>query len=233
MMLRQWPEVLNTLEPQNWAELEFLRYGFLARAFREQRLEAASKAEWERALKAAGTRRESLNMLLRMAAQWNWPTEAEGILWTTVNRYPNDRGAFRALTELLYVSGRTRPLMTLYSQRLKTPSDLDGQTVGSPPQRGQQAADPREVYDKAGTNAFYASTYAFSLHLQDKNAEALKVFAKLKPQELEEPSIGTYYGMVLRAAGQGAQAKKYLELAAKARLLPEEKKLVEKAKAGI
>jgi len=240
-MLKDWAGMLISLdEAQNWGELEFVRFAFRARALRGQNLDPAAKAEWERALMAAGTRRENLVMLLRLAAQWNWPTEGEGILWTIVNRYPGEKWAPRALSDVLMAEGRTRSLMMLYSQLVRTtPSDLAAKNnlavtallLNASEMRPHDLA--REVYEKASTNAYYASTYAFSLHLQDKNAEALKIFGKLKPQELEDPALAAYYGMVLRANGQGAQAKKYLELAAKARLLPEERKLIDKAKAGM
>jgi L-asparaginase/Glu-tRNA(Gln) amidotransferase subunit D len=91
----------------------------------------------------------------------------------------------------------------------------------------------REVYEKAPTNSAYASTYAFSLHLQKKDAEALKVIERLKPQELQNPSIAGYYGLILKATGNGAKAKTYLELASKAKPLPEEQKLFDRAKTGV
>ncbi len=91
----------------------------------------------------------------------------------------------------------------------------------------------REVYQTSPTNASYVSTYAFSLYLQGKNAEALKVMRTLKPGELQEPSIAGYYGLILKATGDRARAKAYLDWTAKARLLPEEKKLFDQAKAGL
>ena len=55
---------------------------------------------------------------------------------------------------------------------------------------------------------------------------------QLKPQELQNPSIAGYYGLILKATGNGAKAKTCLELASKALLLPEERKLFDRAKAG-
>ena len=90
----------------------------------------------------------------------------------------------------------------------------------------------REVYQQAPTNSAYASTYAFSLHLQKKDAEALKVMQQLPPKDLENPSIAGYYGLILKATGNPAKAKVYLQWASKAQMLPEEKKLFDRAKAG-
>ena len=90
----------------------------------------------------------------------------------------------------------------------------------------------QEVYQKAPTNANYASTYAFSLYVQGKPAEALKIMDRLSAKDLEEPSAAGYYGLILKAANQPAKARPYLELADKARVLPEERKIFDRAKAG-
>ena len=90
----------------------------------------------------------------------------------------------------------------------------------------------REVYEQAPTNSSFAATYAFSLYVQGKKTEALKVMQQLKPQDLESPSIAGYYGIILKATGGGAGAGIYLEKASKAALLPEERKLFAQARAG-
>src|SRR3989440_1844739 len=124
-LLRDWRGLQAALEPQFWAELEFIRHAFKSRALRGQELSGAAKAEWELALKTANGQQGSLVMLLRMAAQWNWQSEGEELLWTIVNRFPNEQWAVDALSRTLYASGRTRPWMMLCSQQLKrSPSDI-------------------------------------------------------------------------------------------------------------
>jgi len=139
----------------------------------------------------------------------------------------------------LLVGGRTRPLMQLYSLGMKrAPTDLETKNnlamtallLGAVELKPYQLA--REIYDKAPTNSSFVSTYAFSLHIQEKNAEALKVIEQLKPQDLEDPSISGYYGIILQAVGNREKAGKYLALSSKAKLLPEERKLIDQAKAG-
>src|SRR5262249_8562084 len=89
----------------------------------------------------------------------------------------------------------------------------------------------REVYEKRKDNPSYASTYAYSLHLQKKTFEALKIMDQLKPEQLEQPAMAGYYGLMLAASGDKAKAKKYVELGANARvLLPEERELFQRAK---
>jgi Flp pilus assembly protein TadD len=239
-LLRDWRGLQSSIARQNWAELEFVRHAFLSRALRGQELTDSAKAEWEQALKAANGQKGSLVMLLRLAAQWNWQSEGEDILWTIINRYPGEQWAIQTLGQAMYAGGRTRSLMQLYSQESKrVPSDLSaknnlamtGLLLDAQEIKPYDLA--REVYQKSPTNASYVSTYAFSLYLQGKNAEALKVIKTLKPQELQDPSIAGYYGLILKATGDRARARAYLDWTVKARLLPEEKKLFDNAKAGL
>ena len=238
--LGDWRGLQADLEHQHWAELEFIRHAFKSLALRGQELNSAAQAEWELAVKVANGQQGSLVMLLRLAGQWNWRSEGEELLWTIVNQFPNEQWAVQALSQVLYFGGRTRPLMMLYSQQVKrSPSDLTAKNnlamiallLDAKELKPHDLA--REVYGKAPTNSSYASTYAFSLQLQEKNAEALKVIERLSPQELETPSLAGYYGLILKATGNSVKAKAYLETASKAQLLPEERKLFDKARAGI
>jgi tetratricopeptide (TPR) repeat protein len=237
--LGDWRGLQNSLKQQNWAELEFTRHALLSRALRGQDLTDAAKVEWSLALKAANGQKQSLIMLLRLATAWNWQSEGGDLLWTIVNQYPGEKWAFVALNQALNANGSTRSMMMLYSQELKrSPANLaiKNNLAMTALLLDAQELNPhtlaREVYQQAPTNAAFISTYAFSLHLQKKDAEALKVIELLKPQELQDPSIAGYYGLILKATGNGAKAKTYLELASKARLLPEEKKIFERARAG-
>jgi Flp pilus assembly protein TadD len=237
--VRDWPGLQASLGKQNWAELDFIRYAFLTRALRGQGLTASASGEWEQALRAANGQKESLIMLLRLAGQWNFVSETEGILWTIVSQYPEERWAYQTLVKVLAASGQTRSLMQLFSQEVKrSPSDfatknnlamlallLDAQEL-----KPTELAE--EVYQKSPTNSAFASTYAFSLYLKKRNAEALAVMQRLDAQQLQNPEISGYYGLILKANGRPAEAKTYLDLAAKAALLPEERKLMDAARTG-
>jgi tetratricopeptide (TPR) repeat protein len=240
MTLKEWHNLQTSIEKLNWAEIEFIRHAFLARALRGQELTAAAKSEWDLAVKTGESHKQGLVMLLRQAAQWNWQSEAEEILWAIVKKYPSEKWAVRALSHALTAGGQTRPLMSLCSQQAKaSPADLaiKNNLAMTALLLDAQELKPhdlaREVYDKAPTNSAFISTYAFSLYLQKKNAEALKIIEQLKPGELEDPSVAGYYGIILKATGNRAKAKASLELASKAQLLPEERKLFEAAKAGM
>jgi predicted Zn-dependent protease len=240
-----WAGLRTFLENQNWAELEFVRHAYLARALRGQNLTSSSRAQWERALKLAGDQRNNLFVkidlvrLLHLAEQFGWRSEREDILWTIVNEFPNENAVVQTLTATLLRSGRTRSLMQLFSQELKrSPSDLSAKNnlAMTALLLDEKEVKPlelsREVYQKQPTNSDFASTYAFALYLRTNNAEALKVLEQLSPRELEDPSVSGCYGLVLQASGHATKARKYLDLTSKALLLPEERLLIEKAKSG-
>src|SRR5258706_5920205 len=125
-LLKDWRGLQAYLEPQRWGELEFIRHAFEARALKGQGLTGAATGEWELALKGANGQKQPLAMLFRLAAQWNWMTEAEDLLWSIVNRYPDEKWAYQSLSQALFAGGRTRPLMQLYSLGMKrAPTDLE------------------------------------------------------------------------------------------------------------
>ena len=88
----------------------------------------------------------------------------------------------------------------------------------------------REIYTKSPTNAAFVSTYAYALLAQKQPAEALKTIERLTAEQLQDPSIALYYGLILKATGNAAKAGPYFVIAAKARMLPEEQKLLERAR---
>jgi hypothetical protein len=235
--LKQWRALELSLERQNWAELDFVRWAFKSLALRRQELSSSSGIAWQKAFNGTGARKESLVMLLRLTEAWNWVAETEDLLWTIFLKYPGEKWAAVALSRNLLWEGRTRALMALYDEQAKmNPADLSAKNnlamtallLEARELRPQDLA--REVYRKAPANPAYASTYAYSLHLQKRDAEALRVFAGLKPDQLEDPSVTLYYAVVLQATGNGERARKYFDIATGIKLLPEEQKLLTQAR---
>jgi hypothetical protein len=238
-LLADWAALQAVLTSQRWQDLEFMRHAFLARALRGLALADSSRGEWEQAIKASGRQKACLVMLLRLAAQWSWVAEQQAALWTLLNEYPGEEWAYRSLAQGFFLTGQTRSLMMLYSQRVnRAPSDLSAKNnlamtaLLLDAREFQPHKLARDLYAMAPTNATFASTYAFSLNLQKRSPEALVILQRLNSEELERPAISAYYGLVLQASGNPGKAKKYLELGLKAPLLPEERKLVERARAA-
>lgn len=237
---KNWPALENILKGQDWNELDFTRHAMLSRALREQKMTAASTAEWELALRVANEpkpgQKAAVISLFQLAASWGWNNEAEQILWTIVNRYPEEKWAGPLLRQALMLGGRTQPLMQYLSlQANRTPHDLEvlNDLAMTAMLIGAQEILPydlaQKVYEKSPTNAAFASTYAFALYQQKKYSQASEVLQKLGPDTLKAPSIAGYYGLVLKALGDNEKSKIYLSLALKERVMPEERKLFEQA----
>ena len=238
-MRSDWKAAQQWLSGQYWADIEFTRHALLSRALRGQNLQDSSKAEWELALKGVNGQKALTIMLFRLATKWKWQSEAEELLWTIVNLYPQEQWAPQALVQALYSAGRTRPLMQLLIlQSKRSPSDLDvkNNLAATALLLDAQEFKPHDLaldtYQRSPTNASFVSTYALSLYLQQKNQEALKVMEKLEPKYLEHPAIAGYYGLILKATGNHEKAQIYLNQAFKGSMLPEERKLFAQARTG-
>jgi hypothetical protein len=81
-------------------------------------------------------------------------------------------------------------------------------------------------------NAAYATTYAYSLLTKGNAKEAAQIMNTLTEEQLRDPAVSAYYGICL-AALRDEKARGFLETGQQAMLLPEEKKLVDKALASL
>ena len=79
---------------------------------------------------------------------------------------------------------------------------------------------------------FIVSTYAYSLKLQGKPDEALKLLNGLKPEYLQIPSVAAV-GVIQANPDHKDIARPYLDRANKGKLLPEELKMVQLARASL
>ena len=91
----------------------------------------------------------------------------------------------------------------------------------------------RDLHEAHPHDAAFASTYAFALFQSGDVKGAVKIMSQLTPEQLHDPSVAAYYGLLLAAAGQNDAATEYFALAEKAKLLPEEEELVSQAKASL
>jgi predicted Zn-dependent protease len=253
LQLKDWQGLQTAIQQQNWYDssrpwddMEFMRHAYLARSLRGQGLTEASAAEWSVATKSASqlksdtAQKSSFKTLFDLAVAWGWNTEAEQILWTLVNQYPDEKWAYPVLRNALITWHRTRSLMQLFdTMQKRNPNDfaLENNLAATALLLGDQGARPyalaQDVFQKDPTNPVCASTYAFSLFLQGKFSDALKVMKKLDPQTLQEPTFALYYGIILKANGDVKDAKAYLDRASKAPLLPEERALLDRARGGL
>jgi tetratricopeptide (TPR) repeat protein len=242
--LTDWPALELGLKDQQWGEFEFLRLAYLARAAAEQHEENMAEVRWRLAVRQGGARLGALRTLLAMAESWSTslPMREKAqteVLWRVVERCPGETWAFEGLIARYAQAGNTLGLHKLYAAGLaRAPVDPVAKNNFAATSMllglnlSQAYAAAREVYQQHPREPVFASTYAYSLHLQGQTKEALKVFEKFPRETLERPSLALYYAVLLSAQGERDRAARYFALANQASLLPEEKALAAQAQQG-
>jgi len=240
IVLKDWSGLMSVVEKQDWAEANFYRLALESLAQRSLGKDYASQAAWRSSIHASLHRLDRLSRLAQVTAGWEWKVENTEVLREITAEFPKEKWAANSLMAQLYAAGNTRELMDLVSRMYaEDPTDLRVKNNlanlyllrKSDLERAFRLA--REAYAAAPKDPFFTSTYAYSLLLQRKPDEALKVLGDLNPKYLQIPSIAAYYGVVQAESGHKDLAKEPLQRAENAKLLPEEKDLVHLAMARL
>ena len=229
----RWREMEETLRGQSWKEQEFVREALLAYAVRQQLETNVASVHWRDAVRLATPRPEQLATLAQMATGWRWTSEAEAVLWIAARQFPSERWPLDSLQNGYMQMRNTRGLFEVNELLLtRQPANAIVQnnwaTLALLLQTNQTRAHQlaQQVYGPATNNPGFVSTYAYSLHVQGRTAEALALMEALPTKDLETPALASYYGVLLAAAGQGEKARLYLARAETLPILPEELLLV-------
>lgn len=235
VLQKDWTGLRLQTAAQQWGPLDCLRIAYKSRASRELG-GATANLEWKEAVRVAGDSPRQTDMLVKLADAWGWETEAMDALWAQAGAAPNPRLSLISLYRRYHKRNDTRGLREVTRRIVELdPTDLAAlNNLASfslllDVDRVKAGEMARAVHAKNPLSAIAITTYGLSLHLQGKSAEAVRLMDALNEEVLREPSVAAYYGIFLAATGAHEKAAKYLELAAKAPLLPEEKRLVEKA----
>jgi cytochrome c-type biogenesis protein CcmH/NrfG len=235
-----WKGLQRLVNSGNWGTVDFLRNALHARALRELGNQEDSAVQWNEAMKKVAADPRQVVGLAETVEKWGWRTEAIDLLWLAAKDPVRADDALRALYAYFAKNDDTENLyrVLLHESELH-PDDSNVQNnfaqisllLNLNTDRGQKAA--REVYQKDPKNPAYVSTYAFALHVQGDTRKALKTLETLPDEQLHKPEIAAYYGIMLAAVGDAARAGQFLDLGEKAKLLPQEKALVEKARRSL
>ncbi|MEY2480293.1 MAG: hypothetical protein QOI04_1220 [Verrucomicrobiota bacterium] len=235
-----WSALEKATKTANWAPFDFVRHAYLARALRGKDKPALAEHEWAAAMKGASNQSESLLLLARAISEWGWKNESVELLWQ-LTKYPEAQ--FEALRTLYVHYAKVEDTQGLYRVLVRLaeidPGDLKVQNnlaqisllLNADTPRARQLAI--DLYHKEPSNAAYVSTYAFSLFAKGDAKGAVKIMGALPEEQIQDPSLAAYYGMMLAAMGEKEKAHRYIELGKKAHLLPEEKVLLDKAEATL
>jgi len=226
---------------RKWKEAEhYYRLALEAKAQRELKNDFGCETAWRKALREANQRLDHLSRLVQISGAWGWKLEKTETLRQLTAQFPKEKWAVSQFMDELYAAGNTQELKEVLSRicvdepadmRLKNALANVSLLRKSELEKAYRLAG--EAYSSLPEDPFVISTYSYSLLLQNKPGEALKIINELKPEALREPAIAGFFGCIQAQAGNKELAKEPLERAESARLLPEEKEMVRLAKAGL
>lgn len=240
MDLKQWTDLSEFLSRQSWGESDYYRMALDSLALRSQGQATAAQNAWQKSLLLAAHSLDRLTRLAQASSAWGWLPERTAVLQQIVDEFPMDKWAVQQLALQWYAAGDTAKLQALLiKSQSADPSDVHVKNNlanvlmlrKSDLDKAYRLA--REAYDASPEDPFILSTYAYSLTLQGKPDEALKLLNSLKPEYLQIPSVAAYYGVIQAEAGHKDLARASLGRADKAKLLPEEMKMVRLAEASL
>jgi thioredoxin-like negative regulator of GroEL len=239
--VKNWSRLKRWARNGDWGEVEYLRLAYQAYAARQSRASAADAefdSLWRSAEYATENKPERQADLARLAVKWSLTVEAEQ-LWLQVSKHlPARREALDALVEIYR---QKNDLQNLYRtmQRLHESSPNEtgaaadyarlGLLIDHNASEGHRLA--KEAYDKTPDDVNCAVTYAFSLYNQGRTTEGLEIVKKLPNEKLHDPHAAVYVAILLLDENQADPAKEFIEAAERGPLFPEEKQLLDEAKA--
>lgn len=233
--LGAWDDLEAYLLSGGWPGMDHIRFAMLAMTGWKKTGEIPSTT-WRLAVREASRSAQGLSTVAELASAWGWQRESEDATWEAVERFPKEPWPLDRL-DRLYTSRRdTEGLRRVYAVRLqRNPEDrlarnnyamvsllLNREVAWA----AETAAD---LHASDPKSAVFASTQAFSLHRQGRTKDGIGVLRSLPLEQLDNPAVALYYGVLLVADGQKELAQGYLKRAEKAFLLPEEKALLDQA----
>ncbi len=238
--LKDWKGLLSLVEKQDWSEANCFRLALVSLADRSLQDEAGAQTAWRKAVHLSAHRLDRLVRLSEVTAAWGWEAENTEVLNDIATDFPKEKWAVIRLEARFYAAGNTRELGNLLSRAhaadttdVRWKNDLANVSLLRKSDLENAHRLAREAYATAPKNPAFISTYAYSLLLQNKGEEAVKVCDELNADSLKDPEIAAYYGVVEAQAGNKDAAREPLKRAAAAKLLPEEKELVRNAMAKL
>jgi predicted Zn-dependent protease len=238
--LKDWNGLLAFVGSQDWGEAEFYRVAIESLAERSLNQDVAAQNSWRKALSLTAHRVDRLSRLAQVTEVWGWVPERNVVLQKITDEFPNEKWAANQLMEQFYADGNTIGLQTLLSKihtadpdDVRIKNNLANVLLLRKSELEEADLMAQEVYHTSPDDPFFISTYAYSLLLQKKMNDAIKVLETMKPEYLKIPSVAAYYGVIQAQAGHKDIARECIARAETAKLLPEEKEMVRQAKASL
>ena len=240
--VKNWMRLKRWTRKGMWGESDYLRLAYQAIATRQSRQDNADiefHALWRAAEQSTHDHPEREVVLARLASKWNLEKESEQLWLRVAEDPPMRREALDALRRLYRKTNDTERLYDVL-QRLHDSSPNEAPITADLARLGlnlERNVEPphelaKEAHDRAPNEVNCAVTYAFSLYRLGRNAEALVTIQGLPADQLRDPHAAVYAALLLADASQIDAAKDYVA-AADDEIYPEEKVVLDEAKAKI
>jgi len=236
----EWERLKEFLKLGDWADWDYLRRAFLARALERSGDGEIAKQEWKDAVSAARGRPDAtqrLDRLARVAKVWGWGQRAEELMWTLTGL----PGCPRWVIETLWATCLERldapQLQKLAGVRAQADSksaelrnNYAFYSLLVRAEDGDPHGEAEKLFKENPRNVPIAITRALSLYQQGKAADALAITSGLPAEELKKPVVALYHGIFLSSVGDSAKAAEFLVTAQDRKMFPEEKTLLDRAR---
>lgn len=239
---KNWTRLKRWTRKGMWGESDYLRLAYQAIATRQSRQDSRDTefhALWRAAEQSTNDQPERELVLARLASKWDLKKESEPLWLRVAENPPLRREALDALRRLYREDNDGGKLYDVL-QRLhesspnEAPITADLARLGLNLERNVERSHDlaKEAHDRAPNEVNCAVTYAFSLYRLGRSSEALAIIQGLPADQLHDPHAAVYAALLLADTSQIDAAKDYVA-AADDEIYPEEKKVLDEAKAKI
>jgi Flp pilus assembly protein TadD len=230
---QDWKSLRDFVDGKNWDHYEDFRLAVASHAARRMKTGSMeSEVLWSAALKKARTEPGHLAAIAQLAEGWGYTDQSEEAWWAMANTTDNPKAALLALNRRYENERNTLSLLRVARRACElNPNDVvaaNNYASLSLLIKGDPSAYrlAEKLHLKYPRNTAFAVTYAFALHSEGKTADGLKIFGRLREDQLRVPVVAAYYVIMLTENGDIERAREFLTTAKKARLLPEENRLL-------
>ncbi len=241
MAQKDWPGVGELLRQGALGPVPdgVLRLAMESRSVGEIEGKNARLVHWKQAVDQSRTNIFGLRMLYKLAMTWGWLPETEATLLATAENFPGQTWAHEALvqgyTQLQNGPGLLKIFSLWHGQqggvnRLTHDWALMDMLVAPTDTWNQSKVAAEQLYLNESGNPHYATTCALGYTQIGRNADALAIVDKLKPEDRRDPARAPYLAFIYAQGGRAKEAREQLALPRPSRALKEEVQLAELAK---
>jgi hypothetical protein len=238
--LHDWVLLQSLLSAGAWGAMpvDVVTLAFAARRQREGAHPDHARDTWGDALDEAQAGLPALQVLLRLSGIWAWPEATEATLWHIADNFPGESSAWRALAAGAEAEGDSTEAWKVvqawaHAQPANPAAQAQAQWFGVLLNQGgpelPTAARAALLAPEAAPEARAAG--ALLLLRAGQADEARAALMSHEADFVTAPRAELLYGVVLAATGQADASERWLSAADKLRLLPQERALLDQARA--